>query len=48
VVDLVIATPTAAPAERTVPALLAALARPARGPAAPVMLPFEIFGPENI
>jgi LacI family transcriptional regulator len=48
VVDLVIATPTAALAERTVRAMLAALAQPAVVTAAPIMLPFEIYGPENI
>ena len=48
VVDLVIATPTAALAERTVRAILDALARPVAAPAAPIMLPFEIYGPENI
>ena len=48
VVDLVIATPTAALAERTVRAMLAALAQPAMVTAAPMMLPFEIYGPENI
>ena len=47
-VDLVIATPTVALAERTVRAILDALARPAAAPAAPIMLPFEIYGPENI
>jgi LacI family transcriptional regulator, galactose operon repressor len=48
VVDLVIATPVAMLAERAVRALQAALARPA--PAAPVqiLLPFELYGPENI
>ena len=48
VVDLVIATPTTLLAESTVRAMLAALARPASAPAAPLMLPFEIYGPENI
>ena len=48
VVDLVIATPTLALAERTVRAILDALARPAAAPAGPIMLPFEIYGPENI
>jgi LacI family transcriptional regulator len=48
VVDLVIATPTLTLAEQTVEAMVAALAKPARAPAAPVMLPFELYGPENI
>jgi LacI family transcriptional regulator len=48
VVDLVIATPTVALAERTVRAMLAALAQPATVTAAPIMLPFELYGPENI
>lgn len=48
VVDLVIATPTVALAERTVRVMLDALARPATTPAAPIMLPFELYGPENI
>lgn len=48
VVDLVIATPTAALAERTVGAMLAAIAAPATFAAVPIMLPFEIYGPENI
>jgi LacI family transcriptional regulator len=48
VVDLVIATPTLAVAERTVRAMLDALARPASATASPVMLPFELYGPENI
>jgi hypothetical protein len=43
VVELVIATPTGALAERTVRAMLAALAQPA-----PIMLPCELYGPENI
>ena len=46
--NLVIATPTLALAERTVRAMLDALARPATAPAAPVMLPFELYGPENV
>ena len=48
VVDLVIATPTAALAEHTVRAMLAALAQAPAITAAPIMLPFEIYGPENI
>jgi LacI family transcriptional regulator len=48
VVDLVIATPTAALAERTVRAILDALAHHATAPAVQIMLPFEIYGPENI
>ena len=48
VVDLVIATPTAALAARAVRAMLDALARRASAPAAPIMLPFEIYGPENV
>jgi hypothetical protein len=43
VVELVSATPTAELAERTVRAMLAALAQPA-----PIMLPFELYGPEDI
>jgi hypothetical protein len=48
VVDLVIATPTVALAERTVRAMLDALARPATTPAPPIMLRFELDAPENI
>ena len=48
VVDLVIATPTTALAEHVVRALVDAVDQPATGPVAPVMLPFEIYGPENI
>jgi hypothetical protein len=48
VVDLVIATPTVALAERTVRAMLDALAQPATAPAPPIMLPFELYGPKNI
>jgi LacI family transcriptional regulator len=48
IVDLVIATPVATLAERTVHAIQAALAQPE--PATPVqtLLPFELYGPENI
>jgi LacI family transcriptional regulator len=48
VVDLVIATPTAALAERTVRAIRDALARPPAASAAQITLPFELYGPENI
>jgi LacI family transcriptional regulator len=48
VVDLVIATPTALLAERTVRAMLDAAAAPSASIAAQIVLPFEIYGPENI
>ena len=48
VVDLVIATPTRALAERTVRAIQDALARPSAATPAQIMLPFELYGPENI
>jgi LacI family transcriptional regulator len=48
VVDLVIATPTAALAQRTVRAIQDELAQPSTYTAAQIMLPFEIYGPENI
>jgi LacI family transcriptional regulator len=48
VVDLVIATPTAALAERTVRTILAAIEAPSTFAAGQIMLPFEIYGPENI
>jgi LacI family transcriptional regulator len=48
VVDLVIATPTAALAERTVRAIQGALERPGTAAAAQIMLPFELYGPENV
>jgi LacI family transcriptional regulator len=52
VVDLVIATPTAVLAERAVGAMLDAVAAPSGAAstsgAAQIVLPFEIFGPENI
>jgi LacI family transcriptional regulator len=48
VVDLVIATPIQALADRTVRAILDAVATPATFPVVQVMLPFELYGPENI
>ena len=48
VLDLVIATPTRALAERAVRSMLGAAAQPATFPASQIMLPFELYGPENI
>jgi LacI family transcriptional regulator len=52
VVDLVIATPTALLAERAVGAMLEAVAAAVGAGAAPsaaqIVLPFELYGPENI
>jgi LacI family transcriptional regulator len=48
VVDLVIATPTATLAERTVRAIQGALTRPAPATPVQILLPFALYGPENI
>jgi LacI family transcriptional regulator len=48
VVDLVIATPIEALADRTVRAILDAVAEPKTFTPIQTMLPFEIYGPENI
>ena len=48
VLDLVIATPTRALAERAVRSMLGAATQPATFAAAQLMLPFELYGPENI
>jgi LacI family transcriptional regulator len=48
VVDMVIGTPTAAIADRVVEAMLAYARDPARFTAAQMILPFDIYGPENI
>jgi ABC-type sugar transport system substrate-binding protein len=48
VVDLVIATPTTSLAERTVRAILDAIERPSTFAPVQIMLPFQIYGPENI
>ena len=48
VVDLAIATPTALLAERAVRALLAAVQRPSTVAPDQILLPFELYGPENI
>lgn len=48
VVDMVIGTPVKAIAERVVGAMLAYARDPARFAAAQMILPFDIYGPENI
>jgi LacI family transcriptional regulator len=48
VLDLVIATPTKALAEKAVRSMLQAAAQPSTFTAAQMMLPFELYGPENI
>jgi LacI family transcriptional regulator len=48
VVDLAIATPTVLLAERAVRALLEAVRQPATITAGQILLPFELYGPENI
>lgn len=48
VLDLVIATPTRALAERAVRSLREAAARPEAFTASQIILPFELYGPENV
>lgn len=48
IVDLVIATPTRALAERAVQAMLDAAFRPAASAASQMVLPFALYGPENV
>lgn len=48
IVDLVIATPTRALAERAMQAMLEATLRPAAFTASQIVLPLEIYGPENV
>jgi hypothetical protein len=44
----VIATPTKALAEKTVRSMLHAAVQPSTFTASQMMLPFELYGPENI
>ena len=46
--DLVIATPTKALAENAVRSMLHAAVQPSTFTASQMMLPFELYGPENI
>lgn len=48
IVDLVIATPTRALAEKAVRVMLDAVLRPAAFTASQIVLPFELYGPENV
>ena len=48
VLDLVIATPTKALAENAVRSMLHAAVQPSTFTASQMMLPFELYGPENI
>lgn len=48
IVDLVIATPTKALAEKAVHVMLDAALRPAAFTASQLVLPFELYGPENV
>jgi LacI family transcriptional regulator len=48
VLDLVIATPTSALAEKAVHSMIEAAADPATFTAAQIILPFELYGPESI
>ena len=48
IVDLIIATPTRALAEKAVHVMLDAALRPAAFTASQLVLPFELYGPENI
>jgi LacI family transcriptional regulator len=48
VVDLAIATPTATLAERAVRGLLDAIRQPSSITAGQILLPFELYGPENV
>lgn len=48
IVDMVIGTPAAAVADRVVEAMIAAPNAPDRFNAAQMMIPFDLFGPENI
>jgi hypothetical protein len=48
VLDLVIETPTRTLAQQAVQCMLGAIANPAAFSAAQVVLPFQLYGPENV